>query len=117
MNKSVFGLQENLAAALAYLFGFVSGIVVLVLEKSNKTVRFAALQSTIFFLVTFLLLSVLGFLSNIWLVGWIFGMVSWVLRLLTFGVWLWLFISALMGRAKDTKIPIIGEVIWEHDNK
>ena len=69
MNKSVFGLSENAAAVFAYLFAFVSGIVVLIMEKENKVVRFAALQSTVFFLTGFLILSILGVISSWWLIG------------------------------------------------
>ena len=38
-------LAPNVAAGLAYLFGFVGGILFLVLERRNRDVRFAALQS------------------------------------------------------------------------
>lgn len=43
------GLDANLAAALAYLAGFVTGIVLLVIEKQSRFVRFHAMQSTVFF--------------------------------------------------------------------
>ena len=115
MNKSVFGLQENLAAALAYFFGFVSGIVVLVMEKENKTVRFAALQSTIFFLVITLAMSILGLLSNIWLVGWAFGLVRWLIIIASFGTWFFLWFKALNGQT--VKIPILGDICWEQVGK
>ena len=44
-------LDPNVAAALAYLGGVLSGIVFLVLEKQNRYVRFHAMQSTITFLL------------------------------------------------------------------
>jgi len=115
MNKSVFGLNENLAAVLAYFFGFISGIVVLVMERENKFVRFAALQSTVFFLATFLLMGVFGFLSGFFLIGWIFGIIRWALSLLTLAGWLYLVISAAGGRA--VRIPIIGDICWEQVHK
>ena len=43
-------LDANLAAALAYLGGFVTGLVLLAVEKESRFVRFHAMQSTVFFL-------------------------------------------------------------------
>jgi len=115
MNRSVFGLNENLAAVLAYLFGFVSGIVVLIMEKENKFVRFAALQSTVFFLAGFFILSILGFVSRLWLIGIPFGLAAWVLGGIIGLTWVILCIAALLG--KKVKIPIIGDACWDHVNK
>lgn len=47
--KSSTGLDENIAGALAYVLGFVTGIFFLVVEKNSKFVKFHALQSTIVF--------------------------------------------------------------------
>jgi uncharacterized membrane protein len=47
--KSSSGLDANVAAALSYALGFVTGIVFLFTEQDNKFVRFHALQSTIVF--------------------------------------------------------------------
>ncbi|MCL2235689.1 MAG: hypothetical protein FWB98_04500 [Defluviitaleaceae bacterium] len=115
MNKSVFGLSENWAAFLAYVFGFVSGIVVLIMEKENKFVRFAALQSTVVFLVFFVVNLVLGILSGIWIIGWIFAFVRWAMGIATFATWLYLIITAASGRA--VKLPIIGDICWEQVHK
>lgn len=41
--------NQNLLAAVAYLGVFVTGIILLLLEKKNSFVRFHAMQSTIFF--------------------------------------------------------------------
>ncbi|MCL2621007.1 MAG: hypothetical protein FWD97_08770 [Defluviitaleaceae bacterium] len=115
MNKSIFGLEERWAAFLAYLFMFISGIVVLVLEKENKFVRFAALQSTVVFLVFLVLGLGLGMLSNIWLIGWIFGILGWVVRVASFATWLYLIITAASNRA--VKLPIVGDICWEQVHK
>ena len=39
--------NRNLVAALSYLLGFVTGIVILLVEKDDKFVRFHAWQSTV----------------------------------------------------------------------
>ena len=115
MNKSVFGLSENWAAFLAYVFLFVSGIAVLIMEKENKFVRFAALQSTVVFLVFFVLYLVLGLLSSIWIIGLIFWLIRWLMGIVTFATWLYLIITAASGRA--VKLPVVGDICWEQVHK
>ena len=44
-------LDPNVAAALSYLCGMLSGIAFLILEKQNRYVRFHAMQSTITFIL------------------------------------------------------------------
>ena len=51
--RSSTGLDENVAGFLCYLFGFVTGIVFLVVEKESRFVKFHAMQSTITFLGLF----------------------------------------------------------------
>ena len=50
MEKATFGLDENIASALTYVLGFLTGIIFFLMEKENKTVRFHAMQSIITFL-------------------------------------------------------------------
>ena len=47
------GIKPNVAALLAYLLGFVSGLVLILIEKNNKFVRFHAMQSIVVFGVIF----------------------------------------------------------------
>ena len=115
MNKSVFDLNENLAAALAYVGVFITGIVVLIMEKENKFVRFAALQSTIFFIATFIVGAILGLFSAIPFLGWIFGFVNWVFGIVVFLVWLYLIFTAYKGQA--VKLPILGDICWDQVHK
>jgi uncharacterized membrane protein len=43
MAKTSTGLEENVAGLLCYLFGWVSGLVFLLLETENRFVRFHAI--------------------------------------------------------------------------
>ena len=43
--KSSTGLEENLAALLSYVFGWVSGLIFFLIEKDSRLVRFHAMQS------------------------------------------------------------------------
>ena len=45
MGKSSTGLDENIAALLSYIFGWVSGLIFFLIEKDSRLVRFHAMQS------------------------------------------------------------------------
>ncbi|MCL2204366.1 MAG: DUF4870 domain-containing protein [Defluviitaleaceae bacterium] len=113
-NKSIFGLSENIAAALSYLFGAFSGVVVLILERENKFVRFHALQSTLFFLFLYVIGAILNFVTSIPLLGWLLGLAINPLLVIG-GVLMVLVALFLMLKAYEGttfKIPILGEVVW-----
>jgi len=117
-NKSIFGLNENIAAALSYLFGAFSGVVVLILERENKFVRFHALQSTLCFLFLYITVAAINFVTNVIssipLLGGLFGFflspVGWLVYLFLFVLKIYLMFRAYEG--KTTKLPILGDVVW-----
>src|ERR1043165_8917681 len=43
--KSSTGLDENIAALLSYIAGWISGLVFFLIEKDSRLVRFHAMQS------------------------------------------------------------------------
>ena len=47
--RTALGCDANVAAALAYVLGWISGVVLLVTERQNRFVRFHALQSILVF--------------------------------------------------------------------
>jgi uncharacterized membrane protein len=107
--KSSTGLDENIAGLLTYVFGIVTGIIFLVIEKESKFVRFHAFQSILVFAAFIILNMVLGFIPFIgWLVGLLISPVAFVL-------WLILMYQAYQG--KWFKIPIIGNISEEQANK
>ncbi len=118
------GLDENVAGALAYLVGFVSGIVFLVVEDRNEFVRFHAAQSVVVFGMLFaasVLLSVVGTVvaalffggsGGAFLIGSVASLVltlMWVgLGLLSFVLWVYLMVQAYRGRSP--KIPVAADL-------
>jgi uncharacterized membrane protein len=60
--RSSTGLDENVAGFLCYLFGFITGIVFLVVEKESRFVKFHAMQSTITFLGLFIISMIIGWI-------------------------------------------------------
>ena len=92
-----------MAGALTYALGFVTGVAFLLIEPSNKFVRFHALQSVIVF----------GGLSLAWfisvaipLLGWLIAFV--VIPLLSMGLWLLLMYKAYQGTR--FKVPFAGDI-------
>ena len=100
--KSSTGLEANLAAALAYLLGPITGILFLVLEKESKFVRFHAMQSTITFIVLFVVSLILGMIP---ILGWL------LLIPLQFAVLiLWLFLMFKAFKGEKFKLPTVGDM-------
>jgi uncharacterized membrane protein len=108
-------LTPNIAAALAYSLGIITGILFLVLEpyRRDRFVRFHAMQSILYFVaaVAFNILwrIMVGILMSI--SGWI-AFVALPIRLLIslclFGLWLFLMFQAYNQR--EFRIPILGAI-------
>ncbi len=95
-------LEPNLAAALAYLGGFVTGLVLLAVEKESRFVRFHAMQSTVLFLGV-LVLSIA--VNSILLLGAL--LYAFVLFPAVVILWLVLMFKAYNG--ERFKLPIVGD--------
>jgi uncharacterized membrane protein len=96
--KSSTGLDENVAGFLCYLFGFITGILFLILEKRSDFVRFHARQSTLTFLSLLVISMILGGIPVINLL--LFPL--WIVALV---LWLLLMVKALQG--KRYALPIV----------
>jgi uncharacterized membrane protein len=80
--ETSIGLDENIASAIAYALGFLSGIVLFFLEKDNQQVRWHAAQSMVVF-------------GTLIVGGWVLNAVLWTLVFSTFAFGLWSFVSLL----------------------
>jgi uncharacterized membrane protein len=87
--KSSTGLDENVAALLSYIFGWISGLVFFLIEKDSRLVRFHAMQS--------LLLNV---------VVAVVGIVLWVVLFVVF-----LIISQISGTLA-TLLSLVSVLVW-----
>lgn len=93
--------NENLMGAVAYLLGFVTGIIFLLLEKKSSYVRFHAMQSTVLFGGLFIVNIGLGFIP---LLGWLVGL---LLSFVAFILWIVLMWKAFNG--EKYKVPYVGD--------
>jgi uncharacterized membrane protein len=98
MSNTSTGLRENVASLLCYILGWVSGIVFLILEPNNKTIKFHAIQSIIVFIVLSVAYVIL---SRIPVIG-------WILWALIFISWVILMVKAYQGG--KWKFPIAGNL-------
>jgi uncharacterized membrane protein len=98
-----FGLDANVAAGLAYLFGLIGGLVIMIGGGTNKFVRWAAAQSLTMWVLWFVIWWVLGALAHAWIFLPLIWFVAWILPVLGLIVWLWTFITAFQG--KEVEVP------------
>ena len=117
MNGSVAnsGLAPNLAGALAYVLGLITGIVFLVLEpyKHDRFVRFHAMQSILFCVAAIafsilwhILVSIMMSIS-----GWTAMALVPIGLVISLGFFLfWLFLMYQAYSQHEFRIPVIGAI-------
>jgi uncharacterized membrane protein len=104
------GMQDNVASALCYLLGLITGILFLALApyNQNKLIRFHAFQS-IFLHVGMIVLWIGLVMVNIIMpsmVSIMLGMLSMLVWLAAFVLWILLMLKAYQGQ--KWVLPIIG---------
>ena len=96
---ATIGLQSNIAGLLCYLFGWISGIVLLFLEKEDKSVRFHASQSIVTFGILTVPILVLNLLPPIdGILYWVSLISYWVIVTLSLMLWIFLMDKAYQGQ-------------------
>jgi uncharacterized membrane protein len=101
MDKTSTGIKENIASLLCYVLGWVTGIVFLLLEPKNKTIRFHAFQSIIVFGALNILWVVFLYIPFLWFI-------YWIIEVLAFILWIILMVRAYQGQ--KWKVPIAGDL-------
>jgi uncharacterized membrane protein len=117
--KSSTGLDENIASLIAYLAGWVSGLIFFLIEKDSRLVRFHAMQSILLNVLVIVVAVVVGIVITILVI--ILGMISdslaaiasilstllWLVMFLGIAiVWILCLVKAYGGTMY--KLPIIG---------
>jgi uncharacterized membrane protein len=95
-------LEENVASLLCYVLGWITGIIFLILEPENKTVKFHAWQSIIVF-------------GAITILGVIFSYIPFLRHFLNWVIWaigliLWIVLMVKAYRGEKYKLPVSGEM-------
>ena len=119
-NKSSTGLDANVAALLAYLLGWIGGLIFFLIEKDSLYVKFHAMQSLLLsgaFIVIYIV---------VWIVTIIFAMISgllaslvWLFSLVLFfgGIAIWVIMMIKAYQGDPYKLPIIGDMAENIVNK
>ena len=101
--KTSTGFDANIAAALSYLVGFVTGIIFLLVEKDNRFVRFHAMQSTLVFAGIVLIDILLQIVT-------ILGEIVVVFLVIPLSAILWLVLMFKAYQGEEFKLPLVGQM-------
>ncbi len=102
------GLDPHLAGLLAYLFGWVSGLILLLVEKEHREVRYHAAQSLVLSLALTVLYVAFMVISFIPVLGLIFLLVEIVVGIAAFALWIYLLIQGY--QLNHVKLPVAGDL-------
>lgn len=101
--KTSTGFDANVAAALSYLVGFVTGVIFLLVEKENRFVRFHAMQSTLLFIGIVLVDILLQIVP-------LLGALLVVFIVIPLSAFLWLFMMFKAYQGEEYKLPLVGQM-------
>jgi uncharacterized membrane protein len=111
--KNFLGLSDNIAGLLCYALLYVTGLLFFLLEKENKSIRFHALQSLVWFgalaVGSFVIIAIVG---GIPIIG---ALIRSLFSLVTIVSWVFLMYMAYKGN--EFRIPVVGDAVWEQVNK
>jgi len=105
-------MAENVASALCYILGLITGIIFLVMApyNQNRNIRFHAFQSIFFNIACIVIWIVVGMVIGIMQAAlhmWFFGFgIHSLINLCLFIGWIYLLIATYQG--KKVVLPIIG---------
>ena len=129
--KSSTGLDENVAALLSYVFGWLSGLIFFLIEKDSRLVRFHAMQSILFNVLMGILAFVIWIITFVFVMmgaamgdsaGALFGLFSllatlfWVVFVVAILIgWILCLVKAFQGQY--FKLPVIGNFAEKFSTK
>lgn len=118
--KTSTGLDANIAALLAYVLTWVTGLVFFLIEKENRFVRFHAMQAILFgasitalYIALVIVTTIIGFVSGI--LAALVGLVGLLIPLLFLIGWILCMVKAYQG--ETFKLPVIGDMAANIVNK
>ena len=110
MEETSSGLKENLAGALCYALGIVTGLFFFLTEKKNKFIRFHSLQSILLSVVWFILQTAVGALLAFtpFLVVIMHGLIGLV------GVVIWVVLMVKAYQGEYFLLPALGKIALDN---
>src|SRR5437660_4889401 len=108
---STMGMDQNVAAGLSYIFGWVTGLIFFLMEKQNRFVRFHAMQSILLSVAYIVLAIFIGIVTFVLPFLWFLGNLA-LLGMIVVSVIL--LVNAFQG--KYFKLPVIGDYAERYAN-
>ena len=102
------GLTPAVSVLLIYLFGWISGLIFLLIEKKDQMVRFHAMQSTIMSIAFTGLYVVFTAMSIVPFIGLLLGLVNMALSIGYLVVIILIIVKKFNGQ--DTRLPLVGDL-------
>lgn len=107
----ISNIEPNVAGALAYILGPVTGVLFFVMEKENKFVRFHAVQSILLSIVLYVMWTIAAALSVV-----IIGLL--IMPIISVGgLVLWLFLMWKAYNNEEYELPYLGKIAHDVVNK
>ncbi len=110
--NSSTGLDSNIGGLLAYVLGWVTGLIIFLIETKDEFVRFHAMQSMIVFGAISIFSIVFGVLFRVPYLGAILGSLLWIASVV---LWIILIVKAYQG--ERYKLPIAGDLAEKYSAK
>lgn len=101
------GLQRNVAGLLCYVLGWLTGLILFLMEK-DPFVRFHAAQSVALFGGLHILNIVLGIVGGILRIWWLVSPLLGLISLVSLVAWVFMMVKAYNG--EYYKLPIVGDM-------
>ncbi len=76
--KSSTGMDPKVAVLLAYLFSWLGGLIIWLIEKENKFVKWNALQALILGIIEAIIVILMIIFGWIPFIGWLFVVIGWL---------------------------------------
>ena len=108
--KSSTGMEAKVAVLIAYLFGWISGLIIWLMEKDNKFVKWNALQSLILGIIEVACVLVISvILGLIPFIGWF--LFSWLGYVAASVCWVLGIVAIIKGfQGKTFRIPVVAKL-------
>ncbi len=113
--KKGTGLESNIGGLLSYVLGWITGLILFLTEEKDEFIRFHAMQSIIFFGAVTAVLIVFGILEWIPFIGLLFVVLTALVGLFAFVMWIILMVKAYQG--ERFKLPIAGDMAEKYSTK
>lgn len=99
--------NRNIVAALSYFLGFITGVIILLVEKEDKYVRFHAMQSIVIFGGLFVLNLILSIVfGSLSFLGAVVNIINTLITVASVIIWIVSMIKAYQGQV--FKWPLAG---------